>query len=448
MTLLAKPLWGEGLFLRPQHFQLQDHAHDLALQRVRQLARLYPWGLAQLQLEAEALKLQLVRVSRVRAVFQDGATVDAPGNAGLPPARSLSEVSGLGQDTLVYLGIALHNSQGENCSRDTVANRPVRFQLKDLPQPDWYTDSSEAEMTVLDYQLRVFFSPENRDGYYCMPVARLEKNALGEWQQDMTFMPPMLEIGACDELQMRLNRLLDILAVKQQMLSARLRERSHQVAEYGPGDVGSFWLLHAVSQGFPLLRHYAQHPAASPEDLYLVLIQLAGQLLTFSTGRSLTDLPVYQHADPAKCFAVVDDLIRELLDTVVSQRSVPIALTELKPSFHTGHLNDERLLTEADFYLSVSADLPAAELIERVPVKFKLGAPDDVEKIVNSALPGVQLVYQGHPPSALPTRVGNLYFSLEPRGQIFERMLKARSVSVYVPQGFSGLTLELIAVFR
>ena len=78
----------------------------------------------------------------------------------------------------------------------------------------------------------------------------------------------------------------------------------------------------------------------------------------------------------------------------------------------------------ADFYLSVSSELPAAQVIETVPFKLKVGAPDDVEKILNSALPGVRLSYAAQTPAPIPVRVGNHYFALEPHGAIYERMLK------------------------
>ena len=71
-----------------------------------------------------------------------------------------------------------------------------------------------------------------------------------------------------------------------------------------------------------------------------------------------------------------------------------------------------------------------------------------MEKILNSALPGVRLSYASQTPAPIPVRVGNHYFVLEPNGAIFERMKKSRSVCIYVPQALSDFKLELIAVFR
>ena len=73
-------------------------------------------------------------------------------------------------------------------------------------------------------------------------------------------------------------------------------------------------------------------------------------------------------------------------------------------------------------------------------------APDDVEKFVLSALPGVRLQYSPQPPAAIPVRPETCYFSLESKGPMFERMLKAQSISIYAPEGLRELKLELLAV--
>ena len=38
------------------------------------------------------------------------------------------------------------------------------------------------------------------------------------------------------------------------------------------------------------------------------------------------------------------------------------------------------------------------------------------------------------------------YFTIEAKGQMYERMLQAQSISIYVPAGMNDLKLELVAV--
>src|SRR5690606_35619533 len=131
--------------------------------------------------------------------------------------------------------------------------------------------------------------------------------------------------------------------------------------------------------------------------------------------------PSYEHALPEAGFARLFGIGRELLGTVISTRYFAIALSEVKPSFHLGRLDSQKIDQDCALYLAVGADMPGAELVQTVPVRFKVGAPDDVEKCVLSALPGVKLTHAAQVPAAIPVRPGCQYFAIEPRGPLYER---------------------------
>ena len=90
--------------------------------------------------------------------------------------------------------------------------------------------------------------------------------------------------------------------------------------------------------------------------------------------------------------------------------------------------------------------MPALQLVEVVPLRFKLGAPQDVDKFVLSAMPGVKLMHAPQVPAALPIRPDTYYFVLENKGTLYENMLKAQAISIYVPNGIRDLQLDLIGV--
>jgi type VI secretion system protein ImpJ len=131
---------------------------------------------------------------------------------------------------------------------------------------------------------------------------------------------------------------------------------------------------------------------------------------------------------------------------VISSRYFAIALNESKPSYHMGMLDSGKIDEKTNFYLAVHADLPAIELVDIVPLRFKIGAPDDVEKFVLAALPGVKLMHSPQVPAALPVRPDTYYFTLENKGAMYERMLQAQSICIYVPSGIRDLNIELLAV--
>lgn len=449
MSRFHRILWGEGMFLRPQHFQQQAQFDEGLAARVLMQSAAFPWGVRKAELDVDALRTGHLRLDTLDLVFQDGFHLDTPGSTPPPPARDLASVPQTDTSVLIFACVPELNPFGGNADPSGVsaAARQPRYISETVSLVDLYTGALEAEVTVLHANVRLMLEHENRDGYQSLPIARIARSAAGHWEVDEKYIPPLAAIEGSPALVTLTRRLLDILLAKSQMLAATHRERRKSIAEHSNADISSFWLLHTVNRAFPTLNHYFR-TNPRPETVYGLLAQLCGELMTFSTTATLAHIPAYAHLDLAAVFEKLDCMIRELLDTVISSRYMIIPFASNRPSFFIGKLDSERLVENADFYLSVSGDLPVADLLESVPSRLKVGAPDDVEKILHSALPGVRLLHALQTPSAIPVRVGNHYFALEKQGQIFERMLKARSVCIYVPQALLGLKLELIAVFN
>ncbi|XLZ70515.1 type VI secretion system baseplate subunit TssK [Massilia sp. SR12] len=92
-------------------------------------------------------------------------------------------------------------------------------------------------------------------------------------------------------------------------------------------------------------------------------------------------------------------LLEQLIDALQAKAG---ALQEERPCYHTGKLDSG-----------------------------KFGAPDNVEQCVLSAI---------------PVRPDTYYFAFENRGVLYQQMIKAQSISIYVPAGLKGLRLELLVV--
>lgn len=444
MSRMSKVLWGEGLFLRPQHFQRQDAYHEARLHAVAGALHPYAWGVRDVAFDLESLAAGTLRAERLAVVFPDGEPYNAPGADALPEPLLLEHLPAGVQSTTIHLALPLLRDQGGNCTG--ADGRGARYLQSSQPTADLYTDAGEAELAVLRKSVRLLTDDEPRDACVSVPVLRVRRTATGGFEADGGFLPPALSLQALPGLQSRLRRLLDSLQAKTAALYGHHREPSQSVVEFRSGDIASFWLLHTVNAGFAALGHLHQHPGLHPERLHQELLRLAGSLLTFSRGYSLADLPAYRHEDPAAGFEPLLAIIRELLDTVISARYIRIPLEEAKPSFHLGRLDAHGVDDKAALYLAVGADMPGNELVQTVPVRFKVGAPDDVEKCVLSALPGLKLSHAAQVPAAIPVRPGCQYFAIEPRGPLHERMLKAGSLTVYVPSGIRELKLELIAL--
>lgn len=408
----------------------------------------YAWGIRHLQVDRDALAGGVLRVEEVRAIFPDGEIYSAPDSDELPPAVRLDEID-FSSDTLVFsLALPVLREFATNfAAAEADASNPVRYRQSDVSVPDMFTNAVDAEISVLRKTVRLLASFEPSDRFVTIPLLRIRKTSTAGYEVDSAFLFPSLTIDAQPALFGMLRRLLDVLQAKCAALYGYHREPSKNIIEFRSGDVASFWLLHTANTSFSDLSHLFQHPQLHPERLFQSMLRLVGALLTFSRDYTLDDLPVYDHSDPGPAFTRLDEMIRELIDTVISARYVLIALAETKPSFYLGRIESEKL-ANASFYLGVAADMPPAELVETVPLRLKLGAPDDVDKVVLSAMPGVRLQTAPQVPAAVPVRPGTYYFSIEPHGPLYERMLQSQSIMIYVPDGFKDLKLELFGVTK
>ncbi len=175
---------------------------------------------------------------------------------------------------------------------------------------------------------------------------------------------------------------------------------------------------------------------------------MAGALLTFSLDHDLDVIPHYKHDQLSDVFPPLMRLISTLLEASLPSRVVAIELEVVRENQWKASLHDRRLREEADFYLSVRSSMLAYLLQTQFPQLCKVGAPDDINRLINQALRGIPLHPLSHVPAAIPLRLENQYFAFDLNNPLAKAMLEAGSCAFYVPGTLSGIQLELFAVLR
>lgn len=446
---IDKPLWHEGENLRQHHLQQQERWIGFAHRQFASAAIAEGWGSLGVRLDEEALLTGRLKVSHLQLRFPDGTPIDTAVADSLPPARDLAQsVPGDIQSVVVLAALPLLNATGSNCRFDETSLARPRRSYRDFVKVTDLNGSSEVEIAAERHAVRLLFDFEPHADDTVCAIARLTRGASGLFEMDPRYVPPCLTLAGHPLHVERVKRLADILQAKSAALGARKSERIDDVAEYGVADVSLFWLLHSIHTYWPQLRFFATHPNQPPERLYSTLAQLASVLMTFSTGSQLADIPTYDHACADEIFRTLETLIRDLLNAIIPSRVVAIGLTRKSSTTWTGQFLDERLRSGADYYLSVNAALAPFELVEQLPRLCKIGAPDDVEHIVNSALAGIPLKAVQRVPATIPVRLDNHYFALDANDPAHARMLAARACQIYLPTTVPEASLELYAVLR
>ncbi|TFW30373.1 type VI secretion system baseplate subunit TssK [Duganella callida] len=449
MGLPLKVRWIEGLTLGPQQLQLQDAYHEARLQRFAGTINPYLWGVREAQWNTDALANNVLAADLLSLIFQDGEMYEAPHTDALPAPVDLGAIPAEVQSVTFYAALPTLKAHGGNVAQGTATRSQARYLPVEKEMPDLFGEALSIDVGCLARSVHLLSSLDSRADHLSFPVARVRRMVSGGFELDRSFFAPGLSIRAAPGLSLMLDNLLAKLGAKVEALYQRHRQPGNHVVEIYQGDLASFWMLHAVCAGTAGLTHLARQRQHHPEYLFDRLTAFAGGLMALSTRYALAELPVYEHENAAPGFIRLNEIIRDLLDTVISSRYFAIPLLEdgQRSRHYRAQLDPAKVDQRTRLGVAVSANVPALELVQIVPLRFKIAAPDDIDSIVNSALRGIELVHLPQVPAEVPVRPNTYYFSIVPKGQLYESMLKAQAMTIFVPQqGFDGLQLELFAL--
>jgi len=445
MSRARNVVWTEGLFLTPHIFQQADRYRDELLDfRIQRLTP-FAWGVSELEVDREGLPNGFFTLHRCSAIMPDGLVVQIPDEDPSPEVRSLKDLFPPSAQTLdVYLAISAVASGSVNFrTPNGGSDYSTRYQMELLRVADDTTEGNECEIPTAKKNFQILVSGESLEGKIWMKIAELGRSATGIITlNDAVYIPPAIALSGSGSLMAILHRILEMLAAKSSALSSQRRH----ITEFGSSDIANFWLLHTVNSCVPILSHFYLSSNRHPEQLYLILSQLAGELSTFALQADPRDLPRYDHDNLFKTFDELERKIRFLLDTIIPSKYVIIPLEKTPQLWYVGHILDDRLLQSSQFFLAANAQVAANRLIEDVPVKAKISSPDEIGALIGRAVSGVQISHEPIPPSAIPVKPGFKYYHLHSSGRWWDTICKARGVALYLPDDFPELKVELIAV--
>lgn len=441
MSAGSKILWSEGLTLAPQHLQRQDHYHEMRLQRMVAALNPHLWGLRSVQWNHDALAHNRLCADALSVIFPDGEIYDAPDADLLPDQVELDRLPPQAQTFTFQAALPPVRPHGGNADEN---GRYVRCEAE---TPDLFSEALPTEVLYLKKQAILAAQPAAGHTHTSVPVVRIRRAAPGGFEIDPSFVPPCVAIGATPTPMRMLDGLISALTAKIEALQRMHRKGRNGAYEVASGDISSWWMLNIVSTANALLAHCARSPGLHPEVLYEKLLATAGGLMTFSDRHATADLPAYRHDALGEVFGALEAVLRELVDTVISAKHfvIPLVADGKRPAFHQAVLDPAKVTPETQLCLAVSADMPPLELVAAVPVRLKLGAPEDLERIVGSALSGLPLTHLPQVPAAVPVRPDTYYFAVSTKGTLYENALKANALGVYAPDGMPGLKIALIA---
>ncbi len=435
------------MFLAPQHFQEWDRSSEAWQAERARLLQNYGWGFRELEIDSDSLIAGRLVVTRCSGLFADGTPFRAPDYDPLPEGRVVGGHFAAGAPFLdVYLAIPEYRSGSPNLSeRNAEGVRPTRFIGSNIKRIDLTTGTNEREVKVGLKNLRILFSDEQLDGYAVLRSARLVKTGAGTLELADNFSPSCLSTGASPVLTRVMQRVVEMLAARSTALGGARRQRGAGAMEFGVADITTFWLLHTVNSWLPLITH-GLVAKPHPEQCYQWLASLCGELITFLPTGHPSDLPSYQHDEPAAVFERLEQAVRQGLEQVVPSGFTSIPLEKLREYVWIGRMKDDRILDGSKLYLAIGGDVPESMIGTVLPQKVKIGSPNNIESLIGAALRGVALTHMTWVPSQIPARAGFHYFQLDTNSELWNEIRLSKAIALYLPAEYSSAKVDLLAV--
>lgn len=460
---MTKPLfWHQGLFLQPQHFQLQDAHVRAQFADHRTFGTPDQWGVAELRIEREALENGSFSLNAGRFLFQDGTFTAFPGNA-LLEARAFkgSWIEG-GKPLTVYAGLKKWNDQGENVTLvekfEGLFDIPTRAVAPKDPEqvPDLHAAGPPGTVQRLHYVVKLFWETELEllGEYHLLPIAQLERFG-DEIRLSERFVPPAMTVYASDVLAAIVKEIRDQVTARCHKLESYKSQKGVQTAEFGSRDMVYLLALRSLNRYVPLLFHLLGNPGLHPWTVFGVLRQLIGELSSFSEqvnvlgeledGRLL--LEDYAHDRLWPCFSSAQRLITRLLDEITAgpQYTLPLLFDG---TYYSTDLEPAMLEGGNRYFLVLRTEHDPKQVLQSIATVTKLSAREFLPIIIARALPGIELEHLPVPPQELPRRAHCIYFLINHRDDQWNYVEKNRNIGLYWDNAPDDLAAEIMIVGR
>jgi type VI secretion system protein ImpJ len=446
------------MLVSPQHLQQADLYHERLLNERLAALGPFPWGVASVAIDPGGLGTEQVKVTQFVGVLPDGLFLGFDGgDPECPPARPIQGHFPPTQPALdVYIGVAKERDGVPSLAADGTAAisadpRTVRtrFRAATRQVADATGGAEDLTMSYAERNVVLLFGDEPRTDFDTIKIAEIVRETSGRLVVNDAYIPPVVQVEASPFIMESVRRLLGLMTAKQRQLADERRQRGPSAVEFNAADITRFLQLHTLNTAIPVLTELGRGGDMSAKSLYLFLVQVGGQLATFSAEEDPSKFPPFIYTDLRSTFEEVFARLTALLQTTARAGHIPVPL-EVNQGLHVGKLSDQHVSRCGNYVLAVRTDMPEDQVTQRLPGFCKIASYNQLPYILRSAVPGVPLKVTHRPPPEVPIRPGVVYFLLEVGSEYWKGVLDERTISIYLPAPFDPgrVKLELFGIPR
>ena len=395
--------WGDGVFLRPQHFQQLEQKLHQSLHLHSRWTTPSDYGLHEFSFDPESFSNWRIVVRKVHARLLDGTQLRFPEDCHLAPVSIPRNMFPNSEARVrVYVGVPESRNGVANTTEDP--SLPVRF----LQHQEEVEDENRAgNSQIVRYRKlnpRILVGDDAARGYDAVPLFQLKVGATAEAppEVDTDYIPPVLAQEAWEPLSAFFSTIVNRLGALSDQLARQMSDRGVSFETGHREDFERILNLHALNCALSGLTWIPSTRGLHPFVLYTELCRAVGQVAIFRKDRKLLEVPAYDHDNLCPMFRRLARLLDAESVEVPYQR-IPFAAQGLQMAVR---LNSDWLAPSWSFYIGVESTLRTARVNDLLTssslMDMKAGSSEEVDSIYRFARRGVRFVPVGEAPRSFP----------------------------------------------
>lgn len=442
--------WSEGQFLRPHHFQAAFRFLETARGAAVDALQPYGWGFAALDVAHDAIENSLIEIRTCALRMRDGTYVSVPENCTLPPRDAKAALDKASGPLDVYLGVPELQAVRANVQApgEEEEGRTPRYVIDLTERYDENIGDNPQSIEVRRLRAAIFLGNEDRAGWECVRIGRIERSAAGP-RLVQSVIPPLLRMQAWAPLCTAVDVLWNDVRARMEQLGGDAANRGLTFATASPGDMEQMLKLQALSELAVKMGILASAPELHPYSLYLSLCEGIGRIALWDELRRPRELPPYDHDDAGPIFEELIRYLRALVNAMLPRDYIERPF-EIQDGGYGIELDYEWFSPNFELFLGIRGQMQLEEVLALFrAINFKLASPRDAQEVFRRRLPGLEFKGAGAVAN-LPKSSDQHYFRIARTPPYWEHCERERGIFICMPPAempkLSPLRLSLFVV--
>jgi type VI secretion system protein ImpJ len=276
-----------------------------------------------------------------------------------------------------------------------------------------------------------------------MRLVKIQKQYDGEYQIAKDILPPCLNVNATSAIR-------EVVQGSADMISNLVREfaknrlKIGDISSYSSTEMTDFLFQKELAILLPEFQQFVQQTTLHPYGFYQLISKMHQIVSVYVHPESIGKVTEYKHDSLEECLLPIINDVRPMLALRKDRPEDQVKLNVLSPGRYETTEIPRHALENFSFYLAVDCKQDSVEWVNQFVNLCKLASVDQLDAIVSSGLPGVQMKHVQRLPQKIRIKSGYEYFQVSTDSELWNSVLLSQKFGVFCMGQFAEANIELI----